>query len=66
MAWGGQGLPKVLPRLAMPFLSTPCSRAFREMALMAVSGVVRLQGPGGRPVAIFFPLGHPMPSAYER
>jgi hypothetical protein len=47
MARGIHGLPKVSPGLAMPNPKT----------FMAVSGVVRTQG--GRPAAVFYPLGYP-------
>jgi hypothetical protein len=53
------GLPKVSPGPAMPDPYTPCGRAIPPNRLMAVWGVARPQG--GRPAAIFFPLGYPFP-----
>jgi hypothetical protein len=51
IARGIHGLPKVSPWPAMPDPSMPCGRA--------VSGVARSQG--GRPAAVFYPLGYPTP-----
>jgi hypothetical protein len=38
MERGGHGLPKVSPRTAMPFSSTPCGRATPETALEPFQG----------------------------
>jgi hypothetical protein len=56
MAWVIHGLPKVLPGPAMPNPSTPCGRAAPKTA---VSGVARRKG--GRPAAVFNPLGYLTP-----
>jgi hypothetical protein len=53
MARGGYGLPKVSTGTAMPYPCTPCGRAIPETALQ-----------GERPVAVFYPFGHPTPYAY--
>jgi hypothetical protein len=57
---GGQGLPKVSIGCVMPNPFTPCGRA---TPINAVSGVVCLQSE--QPAAVFYPLGHPTPYAYE-
>jgi hypothetical protein len=56
MAWGDHGLPKVLPRPAMPYLSTPYRWPTPEMALQPFQGW---------PTTVLYPFGHPMPYAYE-
>jgi hypothetical protein len=61
MARGGHGLPKVSSWPAMPYSSTPCGLVTPETV---VSWVSRLQG-GLRPVAVFYPFGHPTPYTYE-
>jgi hypothetical protein len=53
MGRGIHELPKVSLRPAMPNPSTP------QSALTAVSGVARPQG--GRPTAVFYPLGYSTP-----
>jgi hypothetical protein len=55
MAWGGHGLLKVSPGLAMPDPSTPCGRAIPETALWPFQGW---------PEAVFYPVGYPASSAY--
>jgi hypothetical protein len=56
MVRGGHELPKVLLGPAIhSAVGPPLKQPF------GISGVVRPQG--GRPVAIFYPVGHPIPSA---
>jgi hypothetical protein len=66
MVRGIHRLLKVSPVPAMPDPSTPCRWATLEMAIteMAVSGVAHLQG--GRPAAVFYPLGYPTPYGPDR
>jgi hypothetical protein len=49
---GIHGLPKVSCRTAMPDPYTPCRRATPQTALRPF---------GGRPAAVYFPLGYPIP-----
>jgi hypothetical protein len=51
MARVGHALPKVSLGPAIPYPSTPCRRATPETALWSV--------------AVFYPLGHLMPYAYD-
>jgi hypothetical protein len=54
MARGGHGLPKVLLGPAMPNPLMPCGRpALRWLQ-------------GKQPAAVFYPLGHATPYAFER
>jgi hypothetical protein len=60
MARGGHGLHTVSLGPAMPFPSTPRRRATPETA---ISWVASPQG--RRPVAVFYPLGHPAPYTHR-
>jgi YD repeat-containing protein len=57
MARGAHGLPKVLPRPAMPYLSTLCQRVTPETALWPWQS--------WRPAAVFYPFGHPTAYTYD-
>jgi hypothetical protein len=60
MERGGHGLPRVSQGLATPYPSMPCGRP----PLKRLYGCFRGGYPqSGRPAAIFFLLGHPIPYA---
>ena len=59
MARSGHGLQKVLPGTAMPNPSTTSGQAILDWPFEGFQQC-------GRPAAIFYPLGHPIPYAYVR
>jgi hypothetical protein len=63
MVRGGHGLPKLSLGPAIPYPSTPCRRASLETALQLFQGWPAHRA--GLPVAVFYPLGHPTPYAYN-